>query len=54
LSKVEIVAKNQQFWSKIKILVKDQNCGQKSEFGQKSKLCSTIKILVKNLKFGQK
>jgi len=37
-----------QNWSKIQILVKNPN------FGQKSKFLSKIKILVKNQKFGQK
>ena len=66
-AKIESLAKNRNFWSKIEILGKNQKFRQNSKiyskienflknrnFGQKSKNSSKIEILRKNRKIGQK
>jgi len=64
LSKIEMLVKQSKFWikicSKLKIVGKNPNFVQKSEFGQKAKFWTKIKILLKTrscdqkFKFGQK
>ena len=54
LSKVKLLVKNRNFGEKLKFWSKIEILVKNRNFSQKSRVCSKIEILVKNRKFGQK